>query len=55
MYTYQVVEHCGYEGEKVVSEWETFSDACRAVREQYSSEEEDELHVAILRDGSSEY
>jgi hypothetical protein len=52
---WQVVEQCGFVNERIVSEWGTFDDAYCAVKEQYTSSEEDELHVSILRDGSSEY
>jgi hypothetical protein len=52
---WSVVEQCGYAGERKVSTWDTYDDAYCAVKEQYTPEEEDELHVSILRDGSSEY
>lgn len=52
---WSVVEQCGYTGEREVSTWDTYDDAYCAVKEQYTPEEEDELHVSILRDGSSEY
>ena len=52
---WQVVEACGFTNERVISEWDTFDDACIAVKELYTIGEEVELNVSILKNGSAEY
>jgi hypothetical protein len=55
VYLWQVVEQVGYGSEHVVSEWPTYAQALHDMCEQYTERERDELHVDILRNGSTEY
>lgn len=50
-----VVENCGYERERVVYECDNYDDAETAYHEQYTESEAAELHVAILKNGSTEW
>ena len=53
--TYQIVEQSGYEDERVVAECPTLPMAQQTLRELYTPDEEDELHVQILKNGTTKY
>lgn len=46
---YVVVQNAGYVGEKVVHEARTYDDAYCAMHELYQPDEQEELHVDIMR------
>lgn len=50
-----VVENCGYERERVVHTSSNFNDADTAYHELYTESEAEELHVEILKNGSTEW
>lgn len=52
---WELVMWAGTNREKVVGTYATSDDAYCAKHEQYTPEEQDELDIDIMRDGSCEY
>lgn len=52
---WEVVMHAGCNNEKVIATCESYSDALTAMDEQFTWDEQDELGVDILKNGSTDY
>ena len=52
---YELVINAGYTGEKILSRWKTHNDAYCAMHENFTPEEQDELHVDIMKFGTYDF
>lgn len=52
---WQLVQRAGWLNERVVGTYATYDDAYCALHEQYTPEEQDELDIDIMKNGSCEY